>query len=107
MDSYKIRITKQAKEHLALIRDYIALELKEPTIAKKMLELLKKRNVFFRNYAASVKCIDEQPWHDLGFRKIQLKNYYIYFWIDENKNEVQIIAVIYAKRDQTKQLEKL
>ncbi len=107
MDSYKIRITKQTKEHLALIRDYIALELKEPTIAKKMLELLKMEMYSLETMPHRVKCIDEQPWHDLGFRKIQLKNYYIYFWIDENKNEVQIIAIIYAKRDQTKQLEKL
>lgn len=41
MDTYTIRITSQAKEHLTLIRDYIAHELKEPEIAKNMLRLLR------------------------------------------------------------------
>ena len=41
MNEYKIKVTRQAKEHLALIREYIATELKEPIIAKRILELLK------------------------------------------------------------------
>ena len=28
MDEYKVKVTRQAKEHLALIREYIATELK-------------------------------------------------------------------------------
>ena len=35
MDEYKIKGTAQAKQHLTLIREYIALELEEPIIAKK------------------------------------------------------------------------
>lgn len=107
MDLYKIRITKQAKEHLTLIRDYIATELKVPAIAKKMLDLLKSEMYSLEIMPYRIKCIDEKPWHDLGFRKIRVKNYYIYFWIDENEKEVHIIAVVYVKRDQIKQLENL
>lgn len=54
-----------------------------------------------------VKLIDEQPWGILGFRKIRTKNYYIYFLVDENRKEIQILAVIYVRRDQAKQLEQL
>ena len=50
---------------------------------------------------------DGQPWGELGFRRIRVKNYYVYFCVDENKREVQILAVIYARRDQVKQLEQL
>lgn len=52
-----------------------------------------------------IKCIDEQPWRDLGFRKIRIKNYYVYFWI--NEKEVVIIAVAYVRMNQAKQLEML
>ena len=107
MDKYKIRLTRQAKEHLTLIREYIAKELREPFIAKKMLDLLKTQMYSLETMPHRIKCIDEKPWNDLGFRKIRVKNYYIYFLIDENKKEVQIIAVIYVKRNQTKQLERL
>ena len=54
-----------------------------------------------------VKLIDEQPWGKLGFRKIRVKNYYIYFLVDENRKEVQILAVIYVRGDQARQLEEL
>ena len=33
-----------------------------------------------------------------------VKNYDIYFWIDEEKSVVQITDVIYGKRNQAKQL---
>ena len=73
MDKYKIKLTKQAKEHLTLIREYIATELKEPGIAKKMLELLKSEMHSLETMPHRIKCIDENPWQDLGFRKIRVK----------------------------------
>ena len=36
MDEYKIKVTHQAKEHLVLIREYIATELKEPEIGENL-----------------------------------------------------------------------
>ena len=107
MDKYRIKITRQAKEHLMLIRQYIAVELKEPTSAQKLLELLKREMLSLETMPHRIKCIDEQPWHDLGFRKIKVKNYYIYFVIDEKNKEIQILAVIYARRDQSNQLEQI
>ena len=107
MDEYKIKVTRQAKEHLALIREYIATELKEPTVAKRVLELLKAEMMSLQTMPYRVKCIDEQPWGELGFRRIRVKNYYVYFCVDDSRKEVQILAVIYVRRGQTKQLEQL
>ena len=107
MDEYTIKVTRQAKEHLALIREYIATELKEPIIAKRILELLKSEMMSLQTMPYRVKCIDEQPWGELGFRRIRVKNYYVYFCVDDSRKEVQILAVIYVRRDQTKQLEEL
>ncbi|MFU9946610.1 type II toxin-antitoxin system RelE/ParE family toxin [Fannyhessea vaginae] len=107
MDEYKVKVTRQAKEHLALIREYIATKLKEPIVAKRTLELLKSEMMSLQTMPYRVKCIDEQPWGELGFRKIRVKNYYVYFCVDENRKEVQILAVIYVRRDQAKQLEQL
>lgn len=107
MDEYKIKITVQAKEHLALIREYIATELKEPRAAKRMLELIKSEMMSLQTMPYRVKLISEQPWCELGFRKIRVKNYYVYFCVDESRKEVQILAVIYVRRDQAKQLEQL
>ena len=107
MDEYKVKVTRQAKEHLALIREYIATELKEPTVAKRVLELLKAEMMSLQTMPYRVKLINEQPWCELGFRRIRVKNYYVYFCVDDSRKEVQILAVIYVRRGQTKQLEQL
>ncbi|WEG37537.1 hypothetical protein [Amygdalobacter nucleatus] len=60
----------------------MATELKEPIIAKRILELLKSEMMSLQTVPYRVKCIDEQPWGELGFRKIRVKNYYIYFLVD-------------------------
>lgn len=104
---YEVRITAQAREHLALIRDYIARELLEPEIARRLLLLLRREMNSLKEMPQRIKLIDEMPWHDMGFRRIIVKNYYIYFWINEERKEVQIIAVIYAKREQARQLDSL
>ena len=107
MDKYSIRITAQAREHLRSIRDYIAIDLSEPGIAKSILKLLRKRMATLSFMPHRVKLIDEQPWRDIGFRKIRVKNYYVYFWINDAAKQVNIIAVIYVKRDQAPLLTEL
>ncbi len=107
MDEYKVRITEQAKEHLDLIKSYIASELKEPQTAKKMLALLKENMKSLSFMPHRIKCIDEEPWGNFGFRKIRVKNYYIYFWVEEESKIVHIIAVVYTRMDQKRQLEKM
>lgn len=107
MEQYQIKITEQAKEHLYLIKDYIAHKLQQPHIAKLMLKLLKEEMLSLAFMPYRVRCIDERPWGDLGFRKIRVKNYYIYFWINEDKKQVHIIAVIYVGREQKNQLSTL
>ncbi|WP_462334494.1 type II toxin-antitoxin system RelE/ParE family toxin [Varibaculum cambriense] len=105
MEQYVIRFTAQARQHLRLIRDYIAVDLREPEIAKKLLELLQKEISTLSYMPYRVKLIEEKPWRDMGFRKIRVKNYYIYFWVNDDTKEVNIIAVIYVRRDQAEQLE--
>ena len=47
---------------------------------------------------------DRKPWGKLGFRRLRVKNYYVYFCVDESRKEVQILAVIYVRRDRANQL---
>ena len=46
----------------------------------------------------------EEPWHSEGVRRLAVKNFYVYFWIDEDRKKIQVIDVIYIKRDQQRQL---
>ena len=52
-----------------------------------------------------IRLTPEQPWSDQGVHRDRVRNYYISFWIDEENLTVQIIGVIYVRRDQSAQLE--
>ena len=73
METYKVRITKQAKKYLILIRDYIATGLQQSSIAKELVALIRAEMYALEYMPHRIKCIDEQPWRDSGFRKIRIK----------------------------------
>ena len=50
------------------------------------------------------KCVDQEPWCSRGVRKIIVKNFYVYYRIDEQAETVYVLNVIYARRDQLKAL---
>lgn len=104
---YHVKITTQAKEQLREIRDYIAHELLAPEAAQNMLMLLGAEMASLANMPKRVKLVDEEPWRSEGVRVKAVKNYLVYFWINEPEMIVQVFAVIYAKRDQIKILSQL
>lgn len=105
MDEYRIRITRQARDYLREIRRYIERELLAPGAAKNTVAAIKAEMQSLTHTPARIHLTPEQPWHDQGVRRDRVKNYYIYFWIDEKNKKVQIIGVIYVRRDQSKRLE--
>lgn len=107
MAKYKVKVVRQAKSHLTAIKEYIAFELLAPETARNMLNLLRQSIQSLSDEPYRIKTIDEQPWGSQGIRKTRVKNYYIYFGIDEGNKCVYVIAFIYVARDQEEQLSKL
>lgn len=46
-------------------------------------------------------------WRKLGIRKILVKNFIMYYWVDKEHQIVHIAAVVYEKRDQLWELGKM
>lgn len=93
MDEYSVKITSQAKEQITLIRNHIAFELKEPERAKRVIHSLREEGKKLSYMPTRIKCIEEQPWGGMGYRRIIVENYYLYFWIDEELKIVYVIAI--------------
>ncbi len=72
MDEYSIRITIYC-HRIRSASPYIAIELESPAAAMSVLELLRNRMSTLVSMPRRVKLIDEQPWHDMGFRRIRVK----------------------------------
>lgn len=97
---YEVRITLQAQAHLHEIRDYIAQKLLAPEAAKNTVQRLGTVMASLSQMPKRVPLVEEEPWRSEGVRVRAVRNFLIYFWVNEAEKTVQIIAVIYAKRDQ-------
>lgn len=105
MKTYTVRITRQARDHLKEIKKYITEELLAPDAAAHIIAVLKKEIKSLERMPDRIKLTEEEPWYSEGIHRMRVKNYYIYFWIDEDNSKVQVTSVIYVARDQIKQLE--
>lgn len=105
--NYTVKITSQAEEQIQEIMHYIAYDLKAPAAALHLLDALEDSFASLTYFPQRVTLIDEEPWHTSGIHRLPVKNFLVYFWIDEDNLKVQITAVIYTKRDQLHQLSKM
>ena len=53
------------------------------------------------------KLVDDEPWHSRGVRRMNAKNFAVFYYVLEDYNEVYIQNVIYEKRDIPKVLRDL
>lgn len=104
MKNYNIKISNEVKKDLELIKINMYNLHKNNNYYKKLLYLIKNKIESLSSMPHRIKIIDKYPWKKLGVRRILVKNYYIYFIIDELKSEIKIINILYSKIDQEKNL---
>ncbi|MEL1133855.1 type II toxin-antitoxin system RelE/ParE family toxin [Desulfitobacterium sp. THU1] len=104
---YTVKITTQAEEQLQEIVKYIAFELKAPKAAIRLLNEMEDSISSLSQFPQRVALTEEEPWRTCGVRKMSVKNFFVYFWIDEENSKVQVTAAIFSKRDQLKQLSQM
>ena len=104
---YNVKITSQAEEQIQEIVYYISHELKAPDAALQLLDALEDAFSSLTHFPQRVVLVEEEPWHTNGIHRLPVKNFLIYFWIDEDDMRVQITAIIYGKREQLRQLSQM
>ena len=106
-NEYEVKVTRQALEHMRGIVHYISYDLMNPKAADNLLDDLKSSILNLSVLPKKHPLIEEEPWRSEGVRKIIVKNFLVYYWIDDEGNKVYVTAVIYNKRDQIKQLKNM
>ena len=107
MDSYKIIITPDAEEDLFELRNYIADVLLARDTARNYIRTIRKEIGSLSEMPARYKPVDDEPWHSRGIRRIMANNFFMYYRIDEDRKQVFVLNVIYARRDQLRMLEQM
>lgn len=97
---YEVKLTAQAIGQLEETVQYISKILLEPEIARKWADTLQCEIGKLDSMPSRYPLTEEEPWRTKGIRKMPVKNFLVYYLIDEEKEAVWITAVIYGRRDQ-------
>lgn len=101
---YTIEYLPSAKRDMTDIAKYIGIKLKNPDAADRLAEKMieSAEDLADMPYKYSVYTPLKPLKHE--YRKLIVKNYIMFYWIDEDKKLVTIARVIYAGRDYEKLL---
>ena len=101
----KYCLYKKALEDLDDIVGYISNILLEPKIAKNLFNLIINEIKGLDKMPLRNKLWDDEPLRSQGIRVMLVKNYFVFYYPDENKTTVYIARIIYTGRDIAKQLD--
>lgn len=106
-EKYIVKLTQQAEENLREIADYIRFTLQAPGTAAKMLDILAEEIFSLDHFPYRAPLTKEEPWHSQSVHALPVKNFLVYFWVDEAAKKVQVMGIVYGRRDQRHQLSNL
>ncbi len=98
--NYQITLTPQAIEQIHQTMLYIAQTLQEPQSANSWEDLLYQEISDLNFMPSRYPLTEEEPWRTYGIHKMPVKNFLVYYLIDEENKNVSVTAVIYGRRDQ-------
>lgn len=96
---YDVRITEPAEEDLRDIFRYISRVLLEPQIAQKTIATLKKSILALSDMPQGRPLVADDRLSSMGYRKLIVKNYIVFFTVDEREKMVYVERVLYGRRD--------
>ena len=97
---YEVKLTPQAIGQVEETVQYISKILLAPETARKWADTLQCEIGKLDSMPSRYPLAEEEPWHTKGIHKMPVKNFLVYYLIDEEIQTVWITAVIYGRRDQ-------
>jgi addiction module RelE/StbE family toxin len=96
---YQIVITEPAKRDLSGIRTYIAEKLHSPSAALAFLDDVEKHVSALQDMPYKYALVSDERLALMGIRKIQVKNHLVFYKVDEEKQCVAVVRVLYGRRN--------
>jgi addiction module RelE/StbE family toxin len=99
MAGYRVDISEPAENDLRDIARYISAQLDAPMTAIKMIDALDEAIGGLANMPQKYPSIADDRLAAMGYRKLIVKNYIVFFTVDEKRKTVDVVRVLYARRD--------
>ena len=99
MKKYSIEFSKEAKKDLIDIYSYIKYNLQDDNNTNNFIENLKSEINDLKEYPTSHPIIDYGLIRRLKIRKIIVNDYIVFYIVDDDKDKVQIVRIMYGKQN--------
>ena len=96
---YRVITLQQAKKELIDIQQYITEELQSPQAAFDFVDDIEAQISKLEHMPKRFALVDDEILASKGVRLIPVKNFLIFYVVDEEAKTVNIVSVMYGKRD--------
>lgn len=99
MEKYRVDVSAPAQSDLNDIIRYISAQLTAPVSAYHLMEIFEEALMSLSDLPQRYPLIEDELLLQLGYRKIIVKNYVIFFSVDEANKVVNVERILYGRRD--------
>lgn len=99
MEIYRVDISAPAEKDLRDIAKYISSQLSAPLTAMKMLEAIEEAIEGLSVMPQSRPPVIDERLFALGYHKLIVKNYIVFFSINAIEKVVDVERILHARRD--------
>jgi len=96
---YKVSTSHRAQNDMLEIGKYIATQLHAPESASKLLDDMENEIADLNTMPKRFALVSDERLAQMGIRSVPVKNYSIFYTVDEQEESVIIISVMYSKRN--------
>lgn len=97
MKKYDIEYSKEAKQDLIGIKQYIKYNLQEPETAQKLIFKIREEISNLKNNPEIYSVIDDDIIRKQEIRKLIIDNYIVFYRI--KNNNIEIVRIMYGRRN--------
>jgi plasmid stabilization system protein ParE len=98
---YELVFSKIIEEDIDSCYNYIKDILEAPMAAEKLMKELYEKLNYIKEKPFSRPFVHDDFLSSLGIRSIKVKNYVVFYYIEDNKNKkfVNLVSFMYSRRD--------
>lgn len=102
---YTVKYSKQSREDIQAIYEYIAFKILSPDIAAAQIQRIYRTIRSLDEMPMRFQLYEDEPWRSKGLRVAPTDNYLVLYMPNEDTGTVHVVRIIYGGRDLTKQLQ--
>ena len=97
--NFEVHFSSAAEADIDQIFDYISITLCSPIAAKNLMAKFQESVNTLSDFPEAFALCQEEPWILREVRSMPIENYRLFYHVDHDKREVDILRVLYYRQE--------